>query len=87
LFGLVYGTLSTVTVIWLSFEQLGPIAGLLAPLNHWALLVEAVIPVNKPELRFTASLVVSMTQFVLPLLISVVTFRLAVFLINRRSFS
>lgn len=83
LFGLIYGALSIVTVVWLSFEQLGPIAGILAPLNHWTLLLEALMPVNKPELRFTAGIVVSLTQFLLPALIAWMTFRLAVFLLKR----
>lgn len=85
LLGLVLGGLGLINSLWLIFTSvMGPLAGLLTPLGHWSLLAVSLMPIHHPETEVIHLAVMTALHVIIPLLVAVISFRVAVRLANQR---
>ncbi len=71
---LTLGTLGWAGSLYLIFKSpLGAVAGVLAPLSHWAPLVSALTPPSSPAELVARTVVVLLAYLILPLVVGVVT--------------
>ena len=85
LLGIVLGLIGLINTLWLLFTSvMGTLAGLLTPLSHWSMLAVALAPNRHPETAGLQLAVMALLHVIIPLIVALITFKLAVRIANQR---